>query len=138
MNLGKNIIITYFKMAAISLLAGLLTLLFYNLLIHIFGTSRITLFFSSFFAYAMGVIANFLMQAINGAHTLTVKKIIPFFAVNIFTATSSSIISSYLITKTGINDDRVSINILYCFVVITMSPLTFYLYHLTLKEKLNP
>lgn len=135
MNLKKQLVISYIKMAGISFFAGLLTLACYNIFISFLGSSGEALFLSSFFAYLTGVIANFFMQACNGSYQPTIRKMLFFIAINISTAALASITSAYLITAMSLYDDRILINVLYSLIVVAISPLTFLLYNIALKNK---
>lgn len=133
----KRLIISYLKMAGISFLAGLLTLVFYNIFLSLLGNSEKELFLSSLIAYAIGVVANFFMQSLNGAQKPTTIKMLLFIVINISTATLASIASAYLITVTSLTDDRILINVAYSFIVVSLSPLTFFLYSIALKNELT-
>ena len=134
MSLKKQLLISYFKMASISLFAGLLTLACYNIFLSALGSSEKELFLSSFLAYVTGIVANFFMQALNGSHKPTARKMILFVGINILTAALASVTSTYLITTTSLNDDRILINVLYSLTVVVISPLTFFLYSVALKN----
>ena len=135
MNLNKHLIISYIRMASISFFAGLLTLACYNIFLEIFGSSGKGLFLSSFFAYVTGIVVNFFMQALNGSHTPTVRKMLLFVLINISTAALTSITSAYLITAVNLNDDRILVNVLYSLIVVAISPVTFFLYKIALKNE---
>ena len=136
MDLKKKLVISYSKMATISVFAGLITLSTYNISLKIFGSSEKSLLLSSFFAYAAGVAVNFFMQALNGSYQPTAKKMLLFFAVNLLTAALASITSVYLITALNFNNDQILINLLYCSTVVAMSPFTFFLYKMVLRNKI--
>ena len=124
-------------MAGISFLAGLLTLVFYNIFLSLLGNSEKELFLSSFIAYVIGVVANFFMQSLNGAHKPTTIKMFFFIVINISTATLASIASAWLITITSLTDDRLLMNVVYSLIVVSLSPLTFFLYSIVLKNELK-
>jgi len=133
----KRLLISYLKMAGISFLAGLLTLVFYNIFLSLLGNSEKELFLSSFIAYVIGVVANFFMQSLNGAHKPTTIKMFFFIVINISTATLASIASAWLITITSLTDDRLLMNVVYSLIVVSLSPLTFFLYSIVLKNELK-
>jgi hypothetical protein len=134
----KQLVISYFKMAGISFFAGLQTLACYNIFLSLLGSSEKGLFLSSLFAYVTGVVANFFMQSLNGSHRPTARKMLLFTAINISTAALASITSAYLITAISLNNDRFLINVLYSLIVVAISPLTFFLYSIALKNESVP
>lgn len=136
MDLKKKLAISYSKMASISIFAGLITLSIYNISLKIFGSSEKSLLLSSFIAYAAGVVVNFFLQALNGSYQPTARKMLFFFAVNLLNAALTSITSAYLISALNFNNDQILINLLYCSIIVAMSPFTFFLYKMVLRNKI--